>query len=149
MDILEERCARREGCAGSALLFIDIDNFKKVNDRLGHAMGDEAIRFVAGILKSHFRSCDCVCRYGGDEYCVLLNGIGKDALGFRLQELGQELHASWGNEDDEVQLTASIGCAYVLEGGAPPAAEKLLEAADTAMYEAKREGGDRYHVVEF
>jgi diguanylate cyclase (GGDEF)-like protein len=119
-----------------ALLLLDLDGFKRVNDTRGHAAGDEVLQTVATILRSRVRSSDLPTRFGGDEFAILLPECGAvDAL-----RIGEELCRQ---VDDAVgpDVTASIGVAAVPEQAAD--GDELLAAADAALYRAKDEGRNR------
>jgi diguanylate cyclase (GGDEF)-like protein/PAS domain S-box-containing protein len=123
--------------APPAVLFVDVDDFKSVNDTLGHAVGDELLTTVAARLSADVRGDDVVARLGGDEFAVLLH----DADAARLRDVADRLLASlrapMALAGTAVAITASIGGAL----GAPgDTAERLLHSADTAMYAAKRSG---------
>ena len=125
--------------APPAVLFVDIDDFKSVNDTLGHAAGDELLTTVAARLSADVRAEDIVARLGGDEFAVLL----AFADGDRLRDVADRLLASLRTPLEiagtTLTVTASIGGAL----GAPgDTAERLLHSADTAMYSAKRSGKD-------
>lgn len=133
--------AAREG-APLALAMIDIDHFKRYNDAHGHAAGDQALRRVAGILRSCVRGRDRVYRFGGEELAVLLPGahLG-DALA--VAERIRAAVALDGEPDaDRGPVTVSVGVASALPESAADAGP-LLEAADRALYDAKREGRNR------
>ena len=122
-----------------AVLFIDVDGFKNVNDTMGHAAGDVLLRAVADRLRSNTRQVDCIARMGGDEFIAVLGDIaGVD----RANEIAGNLgHATatpmrWG--DDEIGVSCSIGIALFPTDGDD--AETLIRNADTAMYHAKRHG---------
>ncbi|HEY4235262.1 MAG TPA: sensor domain-containing diguanylate cyclase [Lacipirellulaceae bacterium] len=121
-----------------AVLFIDVDEFKQVNDRFGHLIGDEVLREVARRLVACVRSGDHLARFGGDEFVVLVDGIGSSGGGVRVvvNRIRAAFKRSFALPDAEVQMSVSIG---VAEPSATSAtAEDLLHAADRAMYEAKR-----------
>ena len=126
-----------DAAAPPAVLFVDIDDFKTVNDTLGHAAGDELLVTVAARLTGAVRSGDVVARLGGDEFAVLLG----DAFGTRLQDAADRLLVSLRAPIElagtTVTVTASIGGAL---SGPGDTAERLLHNADTAMYSAKRTG---------
>jgi diguanylate cyclase (GGDEF)-like protein/PAS domain S-box-containing protein len=122
-----------------AVLFVDLDGFKAVNDTLGHAAGDQLLVAVAGRLSPGVRTGDCVARLGGDEFAVLL-GTADDARVRRLADrLLQQLRQPVGLAGHAVTVTASIGGTLAVAGDTP---ESLLHRADTAMYAAKRDGKD-------
>jgi diguanylate cyclase (GGDEF)-like protein len=134
-DRLEHALAKR-GPGSAGLLFVDLDNFKDVNDAYGHAAGDTVLVEVARRLCTTVRPADTVARLGGDEFVVVCEDVDREAvvaLGQRLQEAMEEPVRAG---DAEQRLTASIGCAL---GGHDP--DQLLAAADAAAYEAKRGGG--------
>jgi diguanylate cyclase (GGDEF)-like protein/PAS domain S-box-containing protein len=126
----------------SALLVLDIDNFKFINDALGHQAGDELIRSISSQLKNRVRRTDIVSRLGGDEFALLLTGTGvDDAI-----ELAEELLAVVRGHrvlarDKPVQVTTSVGITML--DSMNLSAEQLLMEADVAMYEAKGSGRDR------
>lgn len=125
-----------------ALLYIDLDGFKLVNDSLGHAIGDLLLQQVAERLRSRVRSSDTLARLGGDEFAVVLQGLQVDeqagAVAIALLEM---LAPPFMVEVHEITITASIGISIFPDHGATPA--HLLQQADSAMYAAKRLGKDR------
>jgi diguanylate cyclase (GGDEF)-like protein len=130
---------RRGGTA--ALLMLDLDNFKYVNDTLGHGAGDELIKSVAGLLQGRLRQTDRIARLGGDEFAVLLSDVGSDdAHRIGVQLLIALRHHAVPLAGRSVSMTASIGVAIVDDGEAE--VSQLLADADLAMYEAKRAGRD-------
>ena len=130
--------ARRKG-GRIGLLFVDIDNFKSINDSLGHAMGDAALRHAARCLTSNVRSVDVVSRHGGDEFVVLLSELVEpgDAALVAAKMLAC-LAAPERVGDHVVRLDASIGISVYPDDGDDP--ETLIEYADRAMYRAKHQG---------
>ncbi len=130
-------------------LMLDIDHFKSVNDRFGHPVGDRVIQEVAKRLQTNARSTDQVCRYGGEEFCVLMPGLGPDGAA----ELGERVRASIERECAasvrEVQglhVTASLGVECFNANAATPAL--MMDHADQALYRAKRGGRNRVVVYE-
>jgi diguanylate cyclase (GGDEF)-like protein len=127
---------RRYG-ASAALLFLDLDSFKPINDRYGHAAGDATLAAVAATLTRHVRASDVVARFGGDEFAVLLWNVSAAAAAAKAAAL-ESLIASnvvrWGFA--ALQVGASAGVALI--GPADTAAE-LLARADAAMYQRKHE----------
>lgn len=126
-----------------AVLFIDLDNFKQVNDRLGHAAGDQLLKNLSLKLRDCVRSTDLVCRHGGDEFLVLLSEISRPDDAARI---ARKIHAAMAApidvDDDSVTLELSIGISLYPDHGHDRAA--LIQRADAAMYQAKLEGG-RHH----
>ena len=122
-----------------SLLVLDIDNFKTYNDRLGHTLGDEAIKMVGGALRRYARKPVLACRYGGDEFCVILPGTGAETAAAIAERLRASVEASGS---DERGITVSIGYAS-LAGEQFPSADKLFDAADAALYVAKQAGRNR------
>jgi diguanylate cyclase (GGDEF)-like protein/PAS domain S-box-containing protein len=144
-------CQRSErGERPGALLAIDLDRFKAVNDTLGHPVGDVVLSRVAADMRRRLRARDLIGRLGGDEFVVLLpscdaadaQAVAHDllaAVGGGLDTNGQAEHPGPGQSADEVAVTASIGIA-LFEPHVPP--EDVVGAADRALYEAKRRGGN-------
>jgi len=126
-----------------AIVYLDLDGFKRINDSLGHAVGDELLIHVGRQLKSGLRSYDALARIGGDEFTILLDTLlhSRDAARVtdKLMNLVSVRHKV-GEEDFSIRASAGIAC--YPEGG--NSVEDLLRAADMAMYEAKQNGGG-YH----
>lgn len=123
-------------------VMVDVDHFKSVNDNYGHAMGDEVLKRVASTLLETARDSDIVCRYGGEEFCVLLPQIdihGATQAAERFRKAIESL------EFDQLSISASLGCSDQLQGA--ETAEGMLEQADMALYQAKR--GGRNQVVAY
>ena len=141
--------ARRHGDAtGGAVLFIDIDDFKHVNDAFGHSAGDEAVTSVARVVEQQVRDTDILARLGGDEFGVLLPSATlaeAEALAARLLEAVRELPPTVTSSGQ--RLTVSIGVAEFVEPPVEMTADELLIDSDLAMYAAKEAGKDRYSVA--
>jgi diguanylate cyclase (GGDEF)-like protein len=145
LDRVEQMQARaRRSGNESAVLFIDLDGFKQVNDTLGHEAGDQLLRSVAARLLTTLREGDTIARLGGDEFVVLVEGsapTGSAALvAERLLEVLREPFEVQDVARPTVSITASIGIAH----GNRVSAADLLRDADIALYEAKAAGRDRY-----
>ena len=126
-----------------ATLFIDLDRFKSVNDTLGHDIGDAVLIEVAERLRSNLRVGDFSGRWGGDKFAVCLEDFGEAAnAGAAAQKLLLVLSEKYEIRSTEVFATPSIGIAMYPESGDD--AERLVKAADIAMYEAKKKGGGRF-----
>lgn len=124
-----------------AVLFVDLDRFKIVNDSLGHAAGDRLLVAVAERLRRHLRDADSIARLGGDEFAILLEAIDAPDQAIRFAErLVDALAAPFGLAGQEVIVRASVGIA--VSGSMTADADGLLRAADLAMYQAKAAGGN-------
>ncbi len=117
-----------------ALLFLDLNGFKDVNDGLGHSIGDEVLRIVAQRLASAIRPSDIVARFGGDEFCVLASVGERDTAVTIAQRLRAAVHGATTVGGHTLRLGVTVGIAYVAPDGSP---DSLLRQADTAMYTAK------------
>jgi diguanylate cyclase (GGDEF)-like protein len=126
-----------------ALLFVDIDNFKQINDRLGHAAGDAVLRTVAQRLRDAVRHGDAVARLSGDEFAVLLDAVDAAAATRVAAEVVRRLPEPISFEGSELRVSASVGVALLPADAGTP--EEAIRCADAAMYEAKRAGKDAYH----
>ena len=119
-----------------SLMVIDIDDFKAYNDRYGHVRGDEAIKAVASALREHVRKPFVACRYGGEEFTVILPGTDADAAALLAERLRQSVDDIFSGN---FAITISIGCASLSQSHFD-SAKKFFDAADSAMYAAKRQG---------
>lgn len=140
----EELVAAEAKNLGLALLFVDLDRFKFVNDTFGHDVGDKLLREVGKVLKSNVRAGDLFGRVGGDEFMVALLGVTDDeTAGQVARSLVRELGAPIAVEERELQVSASIGISLYPRDGTN--AEELLHSADAAMYQVKQGGKNAYH----
>jgi len=128
-----------------SVVLLDLDGFKSVNDDLGHPAGDETLRGMAEILLRHSRGINVICRYGGDEFAILLVETSK--AGARLYADRIRYVLSSYQFAHKRRVTASFGIASLPEDVAPTA-EDLIQAADEALYAAKRSGKNRVSVHE-
>ncbi|BCS88731.1 sensor domain-containing diguanylate cyclase [Pseudodesulfovibrio sediminis] len=120
------------------VLFLDIDHFKKVNDTYGHAVGDKVLGIVAKTLKAVLRPLDVACRWGGEEFVVLVSNTTKDGLARMAERLRMLVENAWLNhEGQKIFVTVSIGGALA-ESGEPAGA--VLERADKQTYLSKKAG---------
>jgi diguanylate cyclase (GGDEF)-like protein len=147
-DHLQRSIARAErGRHRLALLFIDLDRFKEVNDTLGHALGDELLIEVARRLAGELRGSDLLARLGGDEFVCILEGIDAPQEAGRVADkLIARIAEPLMLHDNEIRVSASIGISLYPGDGVDT--DNLLRAADTAMYEAKKHGRNAYHFYE-
>lgn len=120
-----------------ALMLLDVDDFKHVNDRFGHLYGDQILRHFAAILNRVKRAADVACRFGGEEFAILLPDTTMDGAQRLAQRIIAALHAyPWENGT----VTASLGLAMCSH---TCSSDELVDFADSALYRAKREGKDR------
>jgi len=126
-----------------AALMIDLDRFKPVNDRYGHPVGDRVLRWTAARISSALRSTDLLCRYGGEEFLVLLPHTVLDRAVKVAERLRQRIASEpFREEGIEIPLTVSLGAAALVPGS-EDLGEEMVAAADAALYRAKREGRNR------
>jgi len=142
-DRVQHAIARaRRGEKYPAVMFLDVDNFKNINDSLGHDAGDRLLQAVSQRIIHTSRSSDTVARLGGDEFGVLLEGAGTAAEVQRVADaLIEALGVPFSLDGREVRVTASVGVAY---SAADTTAKELLSNADLAMYHAKAAGKNRH-----
>ena len=130
-----------------AVLFLDLDRFKNVNDSLGHSIGDQLLITMARRLESCIREVDMVARLGGDEFAILLDGIPNQAEATNMaRRIQEKLQSPFNLSGHEVFTTTSIGIAVSSTGYDDP--ENMLRDADTAMYRAKAQGKACYEVFD-
>jgi len=125
-----------------ALMFLDLDQFKVVNDTCGHAAGDKLLRQVSGMLQKHMRAADLLARLGGDEFAVLLDNCSPDSaagIAERLRQTVEELNFVWNGRAFNVTVSVGLVCLAELN----ETLEETLRAADVACYMAKEKGRNR------
>ncbi len=128
--------------ASISLLFIDIDHFKQINDQYGHGFGDAVLARLSGILKGCLRSSDVNCRYGGEEFILLLANADGDAALLVAHRIMEEVRGMRFEEYPDFRLTVSIGVSSMVSS-ALPGIDLLIRSADKAMYRAKQAGRDQ------
>jgi diguanylate cyclase (GGDEF)-like protein len=139
--------ARRRRDHLFAVLFLDLDRFKNINDSLGHAAGDQLLIEIARRLETCMRPTDTVARLGGDEFAILLDGLESQCDAIRVADrVQEELMRSFNLNGHEVYTAASIG--ITLSAHAYDDPENVLRDADTAMYRAKEKGKGRYELFD-
>lgn len=132
---------------GVAVLFVDLDRFKVVNDTFGHELGDALMVQVARRLRDAVRPGDDVCRYGGDEFVVICGGISSDMAAKQIaQRIIDGLTVSYATGTQTLNISCSIGIALTDASG--PSAEDCLRDADVAMYQAKSAGSGTYRIYD-
>ena len=143
LKLAAARCRRQGGQI--AVLYLDLDNFKQVNDSLGHAAGDTLLKDFAVRLRQSVRATDTVARFGGDEFVVLLEDVKESGNALSVAEkIIADARQPLSIEGREIVATASIGIAY----GTGLDEENLVKRADAALYQAKGGGRDRYCFAE-
>ncbi len=127
-----------QGGAPYALIMLDVDHFKKVNDTYGHAVGDEVLRTIGRVLRNHVRGADTVARYGGEEFAVLIPDVSITQACFMAESLRMAIAAQLiAYEGGALKVTASFGVAVAAPG---ETADGLKERSDSALYAAKKSG---------
>ena len=140
LESATKRCERNG--LGLAVAFIDVDDFKDINDSLGHQVGDQVLQKIASRLVSAVRGCDEVSRIGGDEFVAIIEGIEntEDYIAV-VERMVSSVRAPCVINDIELNLSISVGVAMHANGGS---IEDLISAADTAMYSAKKDGKNQF-----
>ncbi|HRK23602.1 MAG TPA: EAL domain-containing protein [Beijerinckiaceae bacterium] len=148
MQHLEEALGRvRRGEAACAVLCLDLDRFKAVNDTLGHPVGDLLLKEVAARLRAAVNPSDVVARFGGDEFAILKNSdVEPEALAGLGEKLVKSISAPFHLDGNEVTVGTSVGIGIGFQDGA--STEQLLKNADLALYHSKSEGRGAYHFFE-
>lgn len=141
---VQECWEKQDKTNGSVMVFIDIDNFKQLNDTLGHQKGDEALIKTAGIIRKNFRNGDLIGRFGGDEFVAFIPEITLKDFLKKAEKLREELRLEFSDMigENKVVISASIGFTHCEDE--TYSYEEMLEEADKALYSAKEQGKDRY-----
>jgi diguanylate cyclase (GGDEF)-like protein/PAS domain S-box-containing protein len=147
LDRLEHALSRLERHASlAAILFLDLDRFKLVNDSLGHQAGDELLAAAAPRIRQAIRASDTVARFGGDEFGILVEEIGDERVAVEMAErIAAVFTRPFLLDGSEHSVTTSIGIALARGGESP---EELIRDADAAMYRAKERGSARYELFD-
>lgn len=143
---LREEVARAERHNQNlALLMLDVDDFKKINDTYGHPQGDLVLKKTAQVVKDNVREIDVICRYGGDEFCLILpqtNQHGVETVAQRILRDLEKLRLGTARKTKRLRVSASIGAAIYPEDAR--SVEELINRADSALYMAKRSGRQKF-----
>ncbi len=134
-----------EGCVHTFTI-ADLDNFKTLNDVLGHMWGDKALYEVVLTMQKHCRAKDVVCRLGGDEFVVFMPNMPRQDAEESLQRLSAKLHINYEKDDKSVMISASMGIVTTERAGAT--FQELYEEADKCLYQVKRTFKGSYHIAE-
>ncbi|MCZ7910152.1 diguanylate cyclase [Agrobacterium leguminum] len=137
-----------EQCQSLGVMIVDIDHFKSINDRYGHAMGDIALQKTAGLLRSALRKDDILARYGGEEFVVVLQDVSHATATATADRLRRLIEAQTIDEQSGLSLTASFGVVWQ-EARAINSWDELIAIADDRLYEAKRAGRNRVWATYF
>jgi diguanylate cyclase (GGDEF)-like protein/PAS domain S-box-containing protein len=140
---LERETSRAERLHASVgLIIFDVDHFKHFNDTYGHDAGDLVLKEMGAVVKNHIRKEDIACRYGGEEFLLILPDTSPESIKTRAEDIRQKVKAMRiPYQGEELAITISLGVAILPQHG--PATEDALKAADSALYQAKADGRDR------
>ncbi len=136
-----QECLKIDGGVTCAMMMIDLDDFKYINDHYGHAVGDEVIRNVASLLQRIFDADDLIGRFGGDEFVVFMQHVSTDTVQRKAEQFRRILAHE---QDDAFTLTCSIGVLIIDQ--AEISLDILFKKADAAMYKIKHNGKNGYHI---
>ncbi|MBM6616649.1 sensor domain-containing protein [Bacillus suaedaesalsae] len=130
-----------------AVMFLDLDNFKDINDTMGHDVGDLILQSFGNKVKNTLRSQDVLSRLGGDEFVILLPNLPEEKAAMKIAEnIVQSLQYEWNIEGYQFKSTTSIGIAFYRNEDIQH--NELLKKADIALYQAKQKGKNKYHIYE-
>jgi diguanylate cyclase (GGDEF)-like protein len=133
------------------MILLDVDNFKGVNDTLGHAYGDEVLAKIGGSLRAIFSTEDYVGRIGGDEFCVFVNTEAPENMDYtdfirtKCEMISAAFREHYTGADGTYKISGSIGCAFFVKDGED--FQALYHAADQALYASKHRGKDTYTIA--
>lgn len=126
------------------ILFVDIDHFKNINDTHGHLIGDQILKLVSKTISNILRSLDVICRWGGDEFIIILPNVNTDALEFIAQKIKMFIGRTWlGTEKENIRVTLSTGGTLAQKNDS---IEKIVQRADMQMYQAKNNGRNTFSI---
>jgi diguanylate cyclase (GGDEF)-like protein/PAS domain S-box-containing protein len=147
-EILEKELARAERRRSAvAIIMMDADHFKHINDRFGHKAGDRALQALARIIQRHIRKSDIACRYGGEEFVIVMPSTGVETASERAEQIRHDFYTVQFDGPETTGMTSlSIGIATYPHSG--DRGDQVLDAADQAMYSAKTAGGNRIQLHE-
>lgn len=145
-ELIKRLDAEGEIPTGSALIMIDLDNFKDINDTYGHLAGDMILTKTGSHIKKHIRKTDIPCRYGGDEFLVFLPGANEEAARNIAEGIRNDIldDFTYSEEGEKIKITVSIGLS---ENRVADSFDGLFLRADAALYQAKRQGRNRISIL--
>lgn len=145
-EMIDHLLKNANGYKNHAFVIFDLDNFKLLNDTLGHQMGDQALKDVAEILKKHFRNYDIICRLAGDEFVVFLKNIPSSVIPCNMKSLLKKLELVYSNGVKEIAISASAGVSLSPIHGTT--FDELYEKADKVLYSVKHSGKNSFAIYE-
>lgn len=140
-EIHRRYAEQQRGGNGFCLMFVDVDDLKRINDEFGHTKGDRLLCSIASVMESNFRTSDIVFRIGGDEFSVLLPGATREQAEVAANRLIGQTVALIQSQTGEIPVGLSVG---LVESVGDRTIGELVDAADQAMYQAKQQGGNRF-----
>lgn len=149
LEDAEEYLQQNTGDQGLSVIFLDIDKFKAVNDSLGHLLGDQVIIKIADIISSTMRQKDFVCRYGGDEFVILMKDITRENMIGKLDALHNKFQVDFSNGEKTIHVTCSIGAVYYRPEQGPVTIEALINQADGCLYKSKEKGRNCFEYADY
>jgi diguanylate cyclase (GGDEF)-like protein len=145
VEMEAERLKRSEGT--SSLIILDLDDFKNVNDSYGHPNGDTVLKLIAGVIKGQIRSTDILCRFGGEEFAVLLPGTTPDGAFNVAEKIRRAIEGcTFTGKLENLKITASLGVTALGNNGAT-SFNTAYQKADNALYKAKKKGRNRSEIA--
>jgi diguanylate cyclase (GGDEF)-like protein len=132
----------------TAILLMDLDHFKAINDKFGHAAGDRVLRVFAEVIFSNIRAHDVAARLGGEEFCILMSSSSPKSAAAVAERVRATLEGlAFQTPDGTINATVSVGVA--IRSTNPETLQALLNRADAALYRAKADGRNRVHISDF
>ncbi|MEK7604241.1 MAG: GGDEF domain-containing protein [Patescibacteria group bacterium] len=145
---IQERRAHAEAPKVVSVIMVDLDDFKKINDTRGHAVGDAVLRSVAEVISECVRASDTAARYGGEELVVLMPGATAKVAAQHAEDIRARIEQLTFDQYPDLRVTGSLGIAEVTEVHENDESDVLVKNADRAMYEAKANGKNRVEIYQ-
>ncbi|NVK72270.1 MAG: GGDEF domain-containing protein [Oceanospirillaceae bacterium] len=145
-NLVKRRTFKECSSYNSALVLIDIDHFKNINDTYGHSAGDKVLQDLSSLLTESFRATDIICRWGGEEFCILMKGVDENNFLSRLTDLLESVgRTNFSFQEMDISITVSVGTA-LLSGFTLDSIDELVVATDKALYISKESGRNQVSV---